>query len=64
MIWTHDEKFIFQGFRRLSKSILAFLPNQILDRVEVEKAKFKVTSYLLYLIFYFLTNRKLVFREV
>jgi hypothetical protein len=56
---------MFQGFRRLCAiSILAFLPSQKWVLVVVQKAIFKVTSYLFYLIIYFLTNRKLDLREV
>jgi hypothetical protein len=52
---------MFQGFRRLST---AFQPSEKCNLVEVEKATFKETNYPFYLIFYFLTNRKLVLREL
>jgi hypothetical protein len=46
------------------KSILAFLPSPKRDLVEVQKAMFKVPTYLLIVFFYFLTNWKMDLREL
>jgi hypothetical protein len=58
-----DEKVCFRVSDDFTKSILAYIPSPKCDLVQVQKAMFKVTSYPLYLIFYFLTNRKMDLRD-
>jgi hypothetical protein len=64
MIWSPKLKRHFRIFDDFADLILAFLPSQKCDLVGLKKAIFKVTSYLFYHIFSFLTNRKLDLREI
>jgi hypothetical protein len=64
MISAPTWKWCFRVSDVFTESIIAFQPSQKCDLVEVQRAMFKETNYPLYLIFYFLTNRKMDLREV